>query len=61
MVMDMVGFSRQMEQDEAGTDSLVRLQNLMPGISAQYELEKWNTEAGDLENIMQGLVKAGYN
>ena len=44
---------------EAGA-ALARLDDLTPGLDIHATLGKWNAEPSDLEHLLQGLRKAGY-
>jgi len=49
----------QLGRPEAGT-ALARMNELKPGVVPREELEQWNAAPDDLEHLMQGLAKAGY-
>ncbi len=50
----------QLGRSDAGA-SLARIFDVKPDFVARSELKKWNTEANDLEHIIEGLRKAGLS
>jgi TolB-like protein len=49
----------QLGRDEA-VASLAMLKSVKRGVSAEYEMRKWNVPAADFAHLMEGLRKAGY-
>jgi TolB-like protein/DNA-binding winged helix-turn-helix (wHTH) protein len=50
----------QLERPDAGK-ALSRILEIKPNFSAHLELQKWNASPADLDHIMEGLRKAGWN
>ena len=45
---------------DRASQALARLRSLMPNFSARDELYKWNTDPESVDQILDGLAKAGY-
>jgi hypothetical protein len=41
--------------------ALSRVLEIKPSFSARLELRKWNASPADLDHIMEGLRRAGWN
>jgi TolB-like protein/DNA-binding winged helix-turn-helix (wHTH) protein/tetratricopeptide (TPR) repeat protein len=50
----------QLGRPDAGK-ALSRIREIKPNFSAHLELRKWNSSPGDLDHIVEGLRKAGWN
>jgi hypothetical protein len=50
----------QLGRPEAGK-ALSRIFEIKPNFSAHLELRKWNASPDDLDHLLQGLCKAGWN
>jgi hypothetical protein len=50
----------QLGRTDAG-QAMSRILEIKPNFSADLELRKWNASAQDLEHIVEGLRKAGWN
>ncbi len=50
----------QIGREEAAA-SLAMMNSVKSGVSAEYEMRKWNVPVADFAHIMEGLRKAGYN
>jgi TolB-like protein len=50
----------QLGRPDAGK-ALARILEIKPNFSARHELRKWNASPNDLDHILEGLRKAGWN
>ena len=50
----------QLGRSDAGK-ALSKVFEIKPSFSATLELQKWNASPADLDHIMEGLRKAGWN
>jgi tetratricopeptide (TPR) repeat protein len=50
----------QLRRPDAGK-ALSKILEIKPNFSAHLELRKWNASADDLDHIVEGLRKAGWN